>query len=79
MGDLLHELWSAPRNHHPTMLDTCVRHGRGGSKVFKEPLGAATAGAVARDFFSMHTHFDLFDDPIPEGWGRKGDPSTIPS
>ena len=46
----------------------------GGSKVFKEPLGAATAGAVARDFFSMHTHFDLFDDPIPEGWGRKGDP-----
>jgi hypothetical protein len=31
------------------------------------------------DFFSMSENFDLFGDPVPEGWGRRGRPSHIAS
>jgi hypothetical protein len=36
-----------------------------------------TAPLPSADFFSMSEILDLFGDPVPEGWGRRGRPQHI--
>ena len=51
---------------------------RGGAK-FQKGGAPEPRRAQSRSFFLVSEIFDLFGDPIPENWGKRGRPQHIPT